>query len=634
MDLAGLAEGFLEDAPVELVEVVGLHAVVAGGAVVSVEVLVAQAQKLDEVEAVGHRGELFGRHADAAAALTQALGGAGGLDAGAQREHSGGIHEQAGAELFKVDGAGVLGIVVGDEIADLAQRRRHIQRVGGHRLEEGRVAAGHREQPVAQPVGDLLVAVEDPEVEEDGGVEQRLGVGFADPLAELLAPFVVGEAQLRVAGHDVALAQREAAGGEVVVHVLGKLEQAQLEGFLVGPFGQHVDDPVVLVGGEGLLVAAFGAEGEPGVFDAVQVVAVEVELEDAAGEGVVEGRDELGELLGADALGQQVEGQLADVAAGALQGLDVGGALDAGADLAQADALQGEQVALGDHALELVFGIHHQDVAHAVGGHLEGRVVGAGVGVEGVGRRGHHVGDGPGEVEAGEHDALEDVALGEHADGLLVFAGHGQAADAGRGHFFKRAAGGHVGADEDRRLLDQIGERRGHRLLLGGALGELGLELLPRLAHQAGDVAGAEDLEGGRELLKAQEIGGRELEAVAVLDGDVAVGGAALGGDRADREAFAGAQGERGVFGDGDAAHLARLHLAAIDDVEEARGAVFGHQDFGFGRVEGGGQPFTEKAQGFRLHPVERRVTAQELQVGSDQGVGGSVFHKLGRCVG
>jgi hypothetical protein len=210
----------------------------------------------------------------------------------------------------------------------------------------------------------------------------------------------------------------EAAGGEVVVDVLGELEQAQLEGFLVGPLGQHVDDAVILVGGQGLLVAALGAEGQPGVFDAVQVVAVEVELEDAAGEGVVEGRDELGELLGADALGEQVEGQLADVAAGALQGLDVGGALDAGADLAQADALQREQVALGDHALQPVFGIDHQDVAHAVGGHLEGCVVGAGAAAQGVGRGGHHVGDGPGEVEAGEHDALEDVALGEHADGL------------------------------------------------------------------------------------------------------------------------------------------------------------------------------------------------------------------------
>ncbi len=42
--LGVLAEGFLEDAAVEFVEVVGLDAVVAGCAVVGVEVLVTQAQ--------------------------------------------------------------------------------------------------------------------------------------------------------------------------------------------------------------------------------------------------------------------------------------------------------------------------------------------------------------------------------------------------------------------------------------------------------------------------------------------------------------------------------------------------------------------------------------------------------------
>ena len=381
-------------------------------------------------------------------------------------------------------------------------------------------------------------------------------------------------------------------------------------------------------------MATFRTEGQPGVFDAVEIVAVEVEFDDAAGQGVVEGRDELGQLLGADALGEQVEGQLADVAAGALQGRDVGGALDAGADLTQADALQGEQVALGDDAAELVFVIDDQDVAHAVGGHLERGIVGAGVGSKGVGRRGHHLGNRPGEIEARQHDALQDVALGEHADRFFVLAGHRQTADAGFDHFFEGAAGGQIGGDENRRFLDQVGQRGGHRLLLGGTLGELDLQLFPGLAHEAGDVAGAEDLETRAEFLEAQKVGGGELEAVAVFDRDVAVGGRAAGGDRADREAFAGAEGQRRVFGDRDAAHLPRLHLAAIDDIEETRRAVFRHQDFGFRRIKGRGQPFAQEAQRVRLHPVEGGMAPQEVQAGADQGVGCGVFHRrhgLGR---
>ena len=416
------------------------------------------------------------------------------------------------------------GVIIGDEIADLAQGGRHIKGVGGHGLEKGGVAAGHGQQPVAQLVGQLLVTIEHAVVEEDGGVEQGLGVRFADPGTELLAPLVEGQAKLGIAGHDVALAQGETAGSEVVVNILGKLQQPQFEGLLVGPFGQDVENPVVLVGGQGLFVTPLGAEGQPGVFDTIKVVAVEIEFDDATGQGIVEGRDELGKLLGTDALGQQVERQLADVAAGPLQGLNVGGTFDAGADLAQADALQGEQVAFRDHALELVVGIDNQDMTHTVSGHLQRCVVGAGAGVEGVGRCCHHFGDGAGQVEARQHDTLEDVTLGQHAHRLLVFPGHGKAADAGFDHPLEGGAGGKFGADENRRLFDQVREGRGHRLLFGSPLRELDLQLLPRLVEEAGDVTGTEQLERGAEFLQLEKIGRRQLEAVAVLHGDVAVG--------------------------------------------------------------------------------------------------------------
>ena len=63
MDLAGLAEGFLEDAPVKLVEVVGLDPVVAGGAV--------SKQQYDDAEAAygQAKADVAAEHADRTVAL-------------------------------------------------------------------------------------------------------------------------------------------------------------------------------------------------------------------------------------------------------------------------------------------------------------------------------------------------------------------------------------------------------------------------------------------------------------------------------------------------------------------------------------------------------------------------------------
>jgi hypothetical protein len=60
---------------------------------------------------------------------------------------------------------------------------------------------------------------------------------------------------------------------------------------------QMIDDPVVLIGGEGLLVPPFRTEGQPRPVDAVEIVPIEIEFDDPARHGVVQGRDELRDLL-------------------------------------------------------------------------------------------------------------------------------------------------------------------------------------------------------------------------------------------------------------------------------------------------------------------------------------------------
>ncbi len=63
------------------------------------------------------------------------------------------------------------------------------------------------------------------------------------------------------------------------------------------------------------------------------MVVVEIEFKDTARQRVVEYRDELGQLLGADALRQHVEGQLADIRRRPLQRLDIRRRLDGLANL-------------------------------------------------------------------------------------------------------------------------------------------------------------------------------------------------------------------------------------------------------------------------------------------------------------
>ena len=100
---------------------------------------------------------------------------------------------------------------------------------------------------VAVAVGQVLGAVELAEIEVDGGVEQRLGVTGLHPVEKAILPFIGRETQFRIAGHDIALAQRKAAIGQTPIHGLGKRQEGRthrLGRFPAG--GEH--QTVVLIG--------------------------------------------------------------------------------------------------------------------------------------------------------------------------------------------------------------------------------------------------------------------------------------------------------------------------------------------------------------------------------------------------
>ncbi len=147
------------------------------------------------------------------------------------------------------------------------------------------------------------------------------------------------------------------------------------------------------------------------------------------------------QLLRAHALGQHVEGQLANVGSRLLQGFDIARAVDGLANLAQADALQREQVALGYDAGQPAFGISHQDVANAVRRHGEHRIVGGGMLLEheGIGR--HRLANRRGQRQLGKHNAVEQVGAGKDADRLAILASDYQRTNTGLRHGFRAPHG-------------------------------------------------------------------------------------------------------------------------------------------------------------------------------------------------
>ncbi len=152
---------------------------------------------------------------------------------------------------------------VGGEAAETADRRPDLERVQRHVIEEDGVALGLREHVLEQRVGEALVAVHAPQIEEDGRVQQGRRRRRADPPGELRLPFGDAQAQVRIARHDVALAQREAAGVQRLVDGPREIEQAGADALAVAAVGRQEHDAVVLIGDEPLLLARLRAEGEP-----------------------------------------------------------------------------------------------------------------------------------------------------------------------------------------------------------------------------------------------------------------------------------------------------------------------------------------------------------------------------------
>ena len=152
------------------------------------------------------------------------------------------------------------------DVAQQAERWLVEQRVLGEVQEEERIVLHLVEHPGAQIAGELLLAADAAEVEQHVQFQEFLRIGVVDPVGELLAPDGPRQVPPRVLGHDAALAIRVADlvepvadqgphGEEVLGHFLGVVRVRVV-----------IEQGVVLIGQEGLFLAALASqsqEGEP-----------------------------------------------------------------------------------------------------------------------------------------------------------------------------------------------------------------------------------------------------------------------------------------------------------------------------------------------------------------------------------
>ena len=296
-----------------------------------------------------------------------------------------------------------------------------------HALEQA-VVLDLVEQILAQLLATFGRAPDAAQVEIDGAAEQVFRRRLTDKGAEAAAPFLPRQAQLRIAGHDVALAQGEAAGVEVTVDTLGQRQRATADVRGLGGIGGLEENAVVLVGVQGLLLAPFAAEAQPGERHAWIAHMRDGQFDDPTHRVIVEQGDDAGDLRRRGTVGQHVVDQLLDAGADDHQGVDAIGMADGLGQMHEVHALQGKQVALGDHTAQQAV-VHHADMSDMPLGHGDGRIERGGVRRQVERIVGHELGDRLTQVRGARTDGSSQVSQGKDALRMQRFVDDDDAAD-------------------------------------------------------------------------------------------------------------------------------------------------------------------------------------------------------------
>ena len=152
------------------------------------------------------------------------------------------------------------------------------------------IARGRVEDMIAQQLAEIFVAVNAAEVEENVDVEKVLRIRGRDPVGEIPLPDGQRLTPLRIHRHHLAATERKTRFVERRANGLAELEKIGGHVSGIGFVDIGIQDGIVLISGQGLLAAAFAAEGEKYEIAGRRTRFLDREREHAPDRGVVDCR--------------------------------------------------------------------------------------------------------------------------------------------------------------------------------------------------------------------------------------------------------------------------------------------------------------------------------------------------------
>ena len=294
--------------------------------------------------------------------------------------------------MLQVEPSSVIAGALHPEVSEQARRRLVLQGMPGEPTGEPFRRPGGSDHAIEGRL-DVQSAGDAPEIEHNGcraGEEVLLP---NDPSGERLHPPVERCPHTRVHGHDVPFAARQARQLETIRHRLGEAREVCIDLIGIAPF-VAIGEPVILVGVERLFAPAQAPEREPGPLRGRRPSLLDRELEEATGQDIDRGPDNVTDVDSGDtAIHQRCHG-LRQTAHRCRGQLSRGRCRDGGADRERGVGTEADHVGFGEDPNDVPGCRDHGQVVEPSLHHAEQRFGGHRILRDGDHVVGRHVGDG------------------------------------------------------------------------------------------------------------------------------------------------------------------------------------------------------------------------------------------------
>ena len=303
--------------------------------------------------------------------------------------------------------------------------------------------------------------------------------------------------------------------------------------------------------------------------------------------------------------------QLAYIGAQGGQSTDLRGLADGSGQMHQVYALQGEQIALGHHADELII-LNHTYVRDMLTGHRNGGIKGRSTRGQIVRRWRHDAAYRIVQIYIDLGDYPAQVTQGENAQGFVRSIDDYNAAHAGIIHGFNRVTDGQFGGATDRAAHGQVAKTGIQRILCTQVFGGLLLRLLIYLIKQAADTAQGKITEARRKTEQLDELRAWQDQAEGILTRDMLGARAAFADQCSQGETFAYADLEGGFRDLLAGKKPLSAHQTLLDDIEMLHRPLLWADDRVALGVKTQLTVLNQIGQMVGLHLVEGRIGQQE----------------------